>query len=251
MSNKFFGELFALTVVFLTHIKESAISLICVKFQVFYLVVSTLLRTFATTMDNKENKYLAVSYKLYVDGENGQELVEEATQDKPFVLITGFGIALDAFESQLSPMAPGEAFDFALTKEQAYGDYIPDHVLDLEREVFSINGHFDHEHIYKDAIIPLQNEEGHRFYGRVVEVGEEKVKVDLNHPLAGETLYFKGTVIENRQATDQEVQHLMKHLTGGCGGSCDGCGGGCGHDHGDGCGCDHDHGDGCGCGHCH
>ncbi len=221
--------------------------MICIKFHVFYLVVSLLIRTFATIMENQQNRYLAVAYKLFIDGENGQEMVEEAPQDKPFVFITGFGVALDAFEAKMVGIAAGEPFDFVLTKEQAYGDYAPDHVLDLEREVFSINGHFDHEHIYEEAIIPLQNEEGQRFYGRVVEVGEEKVKVDLNHPLAGESLHFKGTVLENRAATDNEVEHLMKHLTGGCGGHCDECGGGCDHDH---CG-DHEHGDGCGCGHCH
>jgi FKBP-type peptidyl-prolyl cis-trans isomerase SlyD len=119
--------------------------------------------------------------------------------------------------------------------------------------MFCINGHFDHEHIYKDAIVPLQNDQGERFNGRVLEIGEEKVKMDLNHPLAGETLYFEGTVLENREATKEEVDHMMKHLTGGCGGHCDSCGGGCDHDD---CGCGHDHDhehhhDGCGCGHCH
>ena len=122
--------------------------------------------------------------------------------------------------------------------------------MELERDVFSINGHFDHEHVYQDAIIPLQNEEGNRFYGHVVEIGEEKVKVDLNHPLAGETLYFKGEVLENREATEDEIGHLMKHLAGGCGGHCGDCEGGCGHDHDHDC-CDHHHEDGCGCGHCH
>ena len=122
--------------------------------------------------------------------------------------------------------------------------------MELDREMFSINGHFDHEHVYQDAIIQMQNEEGNRFYGRVVEVGEEKVKIDLNHPLAGETLYFKGVVLENREATEDEINHLMKHLTGGCGGHCGDCESGCGHHH-DHEGCGHHHEDGCGCGHCH
>lgn len=196
----------------------------------------------------KKNKYMEVSYQLFVDGEKGLEMMEETSKERPFQFITGFGVALDAFEQQVIDLEKGASFDFSIPQDQAYGDYNEELVLDLDREVFSINGHFDHEHIYEDAVIPLQNEEGQRFYGRVVEVGEEKVKVDLNHPLAGENLTFKGTVLENREATAKEIEHLVAHLSGGCG-----CG--CHHDHDGDCNCDsdcdHDHHDGCGCGHCH
>ena len=195
-------------------------------------------------MENKPNKFISIAYKLYVGGEGEEELMEEATATQPFQFISGFGIALDAFEQNVASLEKGQEFDFKLSKEQAYGEYSAEHVLDLDREIFSINGHFDHEHIYPDAVIPLQNEEGNRFYGRVVSVGEEKVKVDLNHPLAGETLHFVGTILENRMATTEEINHLIKHMTGdGCGCSCDDCDGGCNHDH--------HHGDHCGCGHCH
>jgi FKBP-type peptidyl-prolyl cis-trans isomerase SlyD len=184
---------------------------------------------------------------LYTSDENGRHLVEETKEGQPFSFISGFGFALDKFEEIITKTAQGENFDFSLTKEEAYGDYHDEYVLDLERDVFSINGHFDHEHIYKDAIVPLQNEEGQRFNGRVLEVGEEKVKIDLNHPLAGEELFFVGTVLENRDATEAEIQHLMKHLTGGCGGNCGDCGGSCD----DGCDHEHHHDGSCGCGHCH
>jgi FKBP-type peptidyl-prolyl cis-trans isomerase SlyD len=200
-------------------------------------------------MTEQKNKFVAVSYKLYTSDENGRHLVEETKEGQPFSFISGFGFALDKFEQIITATAQGDDFNFTLSKDEAYGDYHDEYVLDLERDVFSINGHFDHEHIYKNAIVPLQNEEGHRFNGRVLEVGEDKVKVDLNHPLAGEELHFEGTVLENRDATEAEIQHLMKHLTGGCGGNCGDCGGGCD----DGCDCDHDHhhDGGCSCGHCH
>ena len=200
-------------------------------------------------MENK-NRFVSISYSLYIDEDGEKRLVEKTTDDKPFELITGFGIALDSFEQQVTPLEKGAKFDFSLTKDEAYGDYRDDLLMELGRDVFSINGHFDHEHVYQDAVIQMQNEEGNRFYGRVVEVGDEKVKIDLNHPLAGETLYFKGEVLENREATEDEINHLMKHLTGGCGGHCGDCEGGCGHDHSHEC-CDHQHEDGCGCGHCH
>lgn len=196
------------------------------------------------------NKYIAVTYTLYTVENDKRELVERTTEGRPFQFISGFGVTLDAFEKHIAGLDKGAEFDFTLTKDEAYGDYEPARVLDLEREMFSINGHFDHEHIYKNAIVPLQNEDGNRFYGRVLEVGTEKVKMDLNHPLAGKTLNFKGSVVESREATNEEIQGMINRLSGeGCGCGCDDCGGGC--DDG-GCHGEHHHGHGghCGCG-CH
>lgn len=189
---------------------------------------------------------MAVSYTLYaVDGEN-REKIEEAPTTKPFEFISGFGVTLDEFEKNIVELEPGAQFDFELTKEQAYGDYEEERVLDLDRSIFQINGHFDHENIFVDAIVPLQNEEGNRFYGRVVDITDDKVKMDLNHPLAGKTLNFKGRVLEKREASNQEIQNLVNFLSGEGGCGCGDCGGGCG-DH----ECDGHHDHGCGCGHCH
>lgn len=183
-------------------------------------------------MENQKNKYVAVAYKLYTTDENGRHLIEETKDGQPFNFISGFGFALDKFEELITNTPQGGDFNFTLTKEEAYGDYHDDYIIELGRDTFSIDGRFDSEHIYKDAIVPLQNQEGQRFNGRVLEVGTEQVKIDLNHPLAGEELHFEGTVLENRDATEAEINQLVKHLTGGCsgcGGSCSGnCGGSCG-----------------------
>ena len=197
-------------------------------------------------MENKHNMFVAVSYTLYtVDGEK-KEKIEEAPASKPFEFITGFGVTLDEFEKQIAQLDKGADFEFQLSKEQAYGDFEQERVLDLDRSIFQINGHFDHENIFEGAVVPLQNEDGNRFYGRVLEIGADKVKMDLNHPLAGKTLCFSGKVIDKREATNQEIQNLVNFLSGehscGCGCGCDDCGGDCDDHHRDG---------GCGCGHCH
>ena len=197
-------------------------------------------------MENKHNMFVAVSYTLYtVDGEK-KEKIEEAPASKPFEFITGFGVTFDEFEKQIAQLDKGADFEFQLSKEQAYGDFEQERVLDLDRSIFQINGHFDHENIFEGAVVPLQNEDGNRFYGRVLEIGADKVKMDLNHPLAGKTLCFSGKVIDKREATNQEIQNLVNFLSGehscGCGCGCDDCGGDCD---------DHHHDGGCGCGHCH
>jgi len=184
-------------------------------------------------MEKPQNKYITLTYKLYTVGDDGtRDLVEEATTERPFLFISGFGIALEEFEKRTVDLQRGDNFEFDLTKDEAYGDYDPAHVLDLDREMFCINGHFDHEHIYKDAIVPLQNEDGNKFYGRVLELSDDKVKMDLNHPLAGQKLHFEGTVIESREATNSEIESMVNHLSG------EGCDCGCDHEH---CDCGHDH----------
>ena len=205
-------------------------------------------------MENKTNKLIAAHYQLFTINDNGErKLVEETSQDQPFVFITGFGAALDALEEQLENLERGAKFDFELDKDKAFGEYEPKRVIDLNKEMFVVDGHFDSKNIFKGAQIPLKNEDGNFFIATVLEIGSDKVKVDLNHPLAGYKLNFKGYIIENREATKEELQTMLNHLNGGgCSGDCGGCEGGCGHHEG---GCGHHEGEGhkdggC-CGHCH
>ena len=199
-------------------------------------------------MENKTNKLIAAQYQLFTISENGErKLVEETTKEQPFVFITGFDAALDALEERLENLKLGEKFDFELEKEKAFGEYEPSRVIELNKEMFIVDGQFDSKNIFKGAQIPLKNEDGNFFIGTVLEIGDAAVKVDLNHPLAGKKLNFKGYIIENREATKDEIKTMLSHMNGGgCGGDCGGCESGCGH-HVGGCG-HHEHEGGC-CGH--
>lgn len=196
-------------------------------------------------MENKTNKLIAAQYQLFTISDNGERtLVEETTKEQPFVFITGFDAALDALEERLENLRLGEKFDFELEKEQAFGEYEPKRVINLNKEMFTVDGQFDSKNIFKGAQIPLKNEDGNFFIGTVLEIGDASVKIDLNHPLAGKKLNFKGYIIENREATMDEIKTMLSHMNGGgCGGDCGGCEGGCGHHEG-GCG-HHEHEGGC------
>lgn len=182
------------------------------------------------------SKYIRVSYELTaIEGEE-RESIETATAEQPFLFVSGLGMTLDAFEAQITPLQTGDDFDFTLSVEDGYGEYDEDRVVEVPKSIFEIDGKVDKKYIYEGAVVPLQNADGQRFNGLIVKIGDNIVNVDLNHPLAGKELNFKGKVIESREATKEEISGILKMLTGeGCGGGCGGCGGGCSGDCGGGC----------------
>ena len=84
--------------------------------------------------------------------------------------------------------------------------------------------------------IPMANAQGQRMLGVVKEIGDEIVKMDFNHPMAGKTLNFDVEVISVRDVTPED-------LAGKCG--CGECG--CGDD----CHCEGESHADCGCHGCH
>ena len=181
-------------------------------------------------MEKIENKYVTVSYELFTKDEEGKiELVEKAPVEHPFQFITGMGVTLEAFENNVANLNEGETFDFTIGVEDAYGPYVEEHVIELDKDIFTIDGHFDSNTVYPGNVIPLVNEDGNRFQGLVLEVSDTKVKIDLNDQLAGKELRFKGQVVTSRPATEAEMKEMLAMMGGeeGCGGSCEGCGGGC------------------------
>ena len=136
-------------------------------------------------METVENKYITVAYKLYTIEDGEKDLVEEAKAENPFQFISGLGTTLEAFESQIASLNKGDKFEFIIPSQEAYGEYNEEHVLDLPRHIFEIDGKFDSERIYEGSVVPLMDAEGHRMNGTVVEVKPDTVVVDMNHPLAG------------------------------------------------------------------
>ena len=168
-----------------------------------------------------KNKFVSVAYDLNVGEADERELMERATTERPLQFIFGVGSMLPAFEQNIRDLEPGATFRFSLAPEDAYGEYAEDHIVELPRKVFEVNGKFDDEYIQEGVTLPMMNDNGERMNGSVLEVTGEAVIMDFNHPLAGETLHFSGEVLDVHEPTGEEVAALSS----GCG--CEGCGDGC------------------------
>ncbi len=183
-------------------------------------------------MEIGKKAMVALTYDLRVDGEEGQ-IIEQVTAEKPLLFLYGAGQMLPAFELHLAGRKAGELFEIMLDYNNAYGAVNEEAVVDLPKNIFMVDGAFNTDLVKPGNNVPMMTGSGQRLNGRVLEVTEKEVRMDFNHPLAGEDLYFRGEILEVRPATDEE---LISYLSGGCdcssgecssgshGGGCSGCG---------------------------
>lgn len=169
------------------------------------------------------NKFVSLSYDLNVGEGDEKELMEKATPEQPLEFIFGTNSMLEAFEKNVDGLAEGDSFDFILTPDQAYGEYDDDHLVDLPKNIFEVDGKVDESVVFEGNTIPMMDSNGNRLNGSVVSVSDDVVKMDFNHPLAGETLHFTGNVLSIREASAEEIAALFAPQGGGCGSGC-GCG---------------------------
>ncbi|MEI6059963.1 MAG: FKBP-type peptidyl-prolyl cis-trans isomerase [Bacteroidota bacterium] len=165
-------------------------------------------------MQITKNTVVSLSYVLKRDDAKG-EIIEETRAGDPLVFLYGNGQMLPKFEENLSTLNAGDAFEFTLSSDDAYGELDQDAVIDLDKSIFMIEGKTDDELLAIGNVIPMRDEQGHMLQGTVVSVSKDSVRMDFNHPMAGNVLYFIGKVIEVRIATDEELSHGHAHGAGG------------------------------------
>lgn len=169
-----------------------------------------------------DKKVIELEYELRIDSKDGK-LAEKVNKDKPLQFISGIGVMLPKFEENIYGLKVGDKFSFKLESKDAYGTKQDNMIVDLHKEVFKINGEFDEKMLVIGNVIPMVNQEGHHLNGKVLEVGKDTVKLDFNHPLADKDLFFKGSVVGIRDASEKEIAHGHVHNDNhGCGGGC-GC----------------------------
>ena len=143
----------------------------------------------------------------FKSGDKKGEVFDSTDGKQPLTATIGTGQLLKAFEAKLTRMSNGASKTFTLKPEEAYGVKDPEKIVELSRDqrfkgvdlkegstIFAMNKGKDG----KEVPTPL----------KVVSFTDDKVTVDYNHPLAGETLSFKVKVVgvENpaAEATEQE-----------------------------------------------
>ncbi|HEV7349639.1 FKBP-type peptidyl-prolyl cis-trans isomerase [Telluribacter sp.] len=167
-------------------------------------------------MKIEKNKVVAVSYHLSIpDEENEMDVVEVVDDNDPMYFIYGMSGLPEGFEDNLQGLAPGDTFDFTIEPEEGYGEFDPNAIVEIPKEIFKMDDVNEEELLAIGNIVPMTNEEGDRLQGQVVRLTDEHVIMDFNHPLAGKTMHFVGKVVTIREATADELDHGHVHGDGG------------------------------------
>jgi FKBP-type peptidyl-prolyl cis-trans isomerase SlyD len=142
------------------------------------------------------------------------EVIDTSDGAEPLTYLHGFNQIVPGLERELVGMEAGQAKDVVVQPEEGYGMPDPQGVFGVPRTAFPP----DAKVAVGDSFIG-EDDEGQALPVRVVELRDDIIIVDANHPLAGETLFFHVDVREVREATDDELAHGHSH------------GGGHAHDH--------------------
>jgi len=150
---------------------------------------------------------VSIHYSLTLD--SGEE-IDSSDESKPLDYLHGHGNIVPGLEEELTGRKVGDDLAVVVTPDKGYGLPDPEGVQDVPRSSFP-----EGLDLQPGAILSAEDENGHPMHLRVVEVGDESVKVDMNHPLAGQNLNFKIQIVAVRSATQEELSHGHAHGPGG------------------------------------
>lgn len=115
-------------------------------------------------------------------------------RENPIEFQAGVGQMIKGFDNAVIGMEVGEKKTVTITSEEAYGPHNPEGIVSVPKENFPPD--FKPE---PETVIQGQNENGEPIQALVLEVREDGVILDLNHPLAGEDLTFVIEVLDIKE----------------------------------------------------
>jgi len=154
-------------------------------------------------MQITKDKVVSIDYTL-TDPQG--RVLDSSEGRQPLSYLQGTGSIIPGLERELEGRSAGERLQVTIEPADAYGERDERLVQAIPREAF---GGIDN--IQVGMQFQAQSPTGQRAIVRVVDVADDEITVDANHPLAGVALTFDVTVRDVRDATAEELAHGHVH----------------------------------------
>jgi FKBP-type peptidyl-prolyl cis-trans isomerase SlyD len=134
-----------------------------------------------------DGSIVKLHYTLTVDG----KVVDNTREREPFMFLVGDEQVIPGFENAIKGMSVGEKKSFQVSPDEGYGQEDPEGI----------------DEIFRDNLPPdlkpevgmtlyATGEQGQNIPGRITEVRQDSVVININHPFAGKTLDYEVEIVE-------------------------------------------------------
>ncbi|MDT3695425.1 MAG: peptidylprolyl isomerase [Ignavibacterium sp.] len=153
------------------------------------------------------NKVVTLNFTLTDDAGN---VLDSTDHGGSFSYISGKGMVLPKLEEAVSVMMIGTKKQLRLDAADAYGNYNEQIVQVVGKENFP-----------EDFVLEVgmeymaSNPDGVQMPFTIIEVNDDEITIDFNHPFAGMNLNFDLELVDVRDATVEELAHGHVHGPGG------------------------------------
>jgi peptidylprolyl isomerase len=130
--------------------------------------------------------------KVHYHGKLGTgETFDSSEGRDPLEFEVGTGMVIKGFDDGVTGMTVGEKKTVTIPSEEAYGPVNPEMILEMPKDRFPTDMELEN-----GMPLMMSDQQGQQFQVKIVEIKEEAVMLDANHPLAGQDLTFDLELVE-------------------------------------------------------
>jgi len=130
-----------------------------------------------------------VSFEYTLTLEN-KEVIDTNAGAEPLVFTHGSSQIIPGLEEKMIGMKTGDTKKITVNPEDGYGPVLNEAIIELKTEQVPESSR------KVGAMLQTQSPDGQVIRGRISSIDDEKVVIDLNHPLAGKILFFDVKVLD-------------------------------------------------------
>ena len=143
-----------------------------------------------SAMTISQGKEVSLEYTLRLAD---KKVVDTNVAAEPLVFTQGLKQIIPGLEKRLEGMAVGQEKQVVVTPEEGYGPVNPQAIIEVPKE--QLPG----ESLKVGQVLEGRDPTGGPMYAKVTEIRDKTAILDLNHPLAGQTLYFEVKVLDIKE----------------------------------------------------
>ncbi len=149
------------------------------------------------------NTVAEIAYTIMLDGPNGT-LIEYADEDNPRKIIPGRDELISGFEEGLMGKMPGP-FSFPIKTNKAFGQRDESLKTEVPKHAFLEAGKIREDLLFEGNKINMLDNNGLKRSGYILEIKDNTVVMDFNHPLSGKDLFVSGSILSVREITKADT----------------------------------------------